>query len=863
MIRKFILALGLVSLAGCGGGGGGGNNSDSTAGSSFSSPSSALVFSPSKVSVNYAAGTSATATVRTTVTDPGIFAGASAVYVYVVDSNKVLSGAAETSRIDGSTFSTTLHTSATLAAGHYQGSFQIQLCKDASCAAQFSGSPVALPYDFTVTASVAPLNAGATSSTQASMHLGAAAPNDVTVSVTGANLDWSAYTDASWLQISGGAGVGNGSFRVSYAPAGLAAGTYNDHVTVRSKDGQTSQIAFSLTVLPVQFSLTSGVPSFSAVNGAPIAAQTLSFELDNKAPAAWTATSSAAWMVASPLSGTTPGSMTLQPDPTRGPLASGAYSADIVLSSTGIPSKTVTSNLSLIKPTLSAPSASVTIGGSKGRDFSPQSLQISMNTGTLAWPWSMSALPAWLTSTTQSGTVNQSGTSLNFAPDLSKVTPGSVSGIVTVSAQVNGDTVNLPLTVNVNADQQRLLVSEWGVGFSSTPTGTAVTRTLTVSDNFGGALAWTASSDQSWLSVTASGTTGGASQITLTANPASLPSGAVSYALVTVATAASGVSPATVRVALWKDASGAVAMTKLPVDYAHLAADKIRPYVYANNGATSIDVYHAYTAQKIATISNVGVALGEMSVAPDGSKLYVLDTASRAMDVVDLTTMMKETTWSLDNAVDGFTSVLAIRPNGVEVVLVGDGTAYKNGRSLGPTGISGSLSASSDGRSVFAQDKGLSPASVYAFDVDYSEMSGGILMVSRRASGWSINGSSNGRDIAASPDGTHLYTATGAPYRCSSIDPADLSLIGSLPGGDAYPNNIEVASDGRVICGISGWYAASDFWVHTAAGALVQGYKVAGYAKALKDGQMAVTPDGFIVVTQTDDPVLAFVAIGP
>ena len=50
--------------------------------------------------------------------------------------------------------------------------------------------------------------------------------------------------------------------------------------------------------------------------------------------------------------------------------------------------------------------------------------------------------------------------------------------------------------------------------------------------------------------------------------------------------------------------------------------------------------------------------------------------------------------------------------------------------------------------------------------------------------------------------------------------------------------------------------------MHAPNGALLQGYKVAGYARALKSRQMVVTPDGLIVVAQTDDPLLAFVPIG-
>jgi hypothetical protein len=147
-------------------------------------------------------------------------------------------------------------------------------------------------------------------------------------------------------------------------------------------------------------------------------------------------------------------------------------------------------------------------------------------------------------------------------------------------------------------------------------------------------------------------------------------------------------------------------------------------------------------------------------------------------------------------------------------------------------------------------------------------MSGGMLFVSFL--NW-LDADSGGtlRDTAVNKQGTRSYEASGGGmnvpgrYRCAVTDAVSGILIGALPGGDAYPNNVEVTNDGRAICGIAGWYTASDFWVHSPAGALLQGYKIAGYAKAMKDGQMVVTPDGLVVVALTDDPLIAFVPIGP
>jgi hypothetical protein len=186
---------------------------------------------------------------------------------------------------------------------------------------------------------------------------------------------------------------------------------------------------------------------------------------------------------------------------------------------------------------------------------------------------------------------------------------------------------------------------------------------------------------------------------------------------------------------------------------------------------------------------------------------------------------------------------------------VSDGTAYTQGHSLGSTGINtGPLSATSNGRKIY----GLG----VAWNIDYSEISGGVLMVSLQGT---FDPGSNPHDVAVSDDGATLYTAAGGAtnYKCYSIDPTNLSLRGALPGGEAYPNNVEVTSDGRAICGIQGWYSAADFWVHSPVGTLLSSYKVAGYAMNLLDGQMVVTPDGLVVGALTNDPRIAFVPIGP
>lgn len=846
-----------VALASCGGGGGGGGDSG---------PAYAVTFSPSTARANIVAGTSASVTVSARATDTSLFASG-VLYVFVVDSAGVLTGHLSLSTVDNATVAATFYTSPSLAEGRYQGTLQVRLCADAQCARQYPRSPVPLPYDFTVVP--APLSAMPATTTAMTVHQGGSITSSTVVNVGGPRLAWTASTSANWLTLQNATGTGPGAFTVGYSTSGLALGQHSGRVTVRASDGQTVELPFTVDVLPVEFTLTSGVPAFAAVNGAPIAAQNLSFDLNNHVPAPWTASTAATWMQLSALSGATPATIALQPEPSRSLLASGVHSADVVLSSPGVPNRTVTSQLSLTRATLSAPNTVLTLGGLTGRDMvTPQQVALSLNTGAQAWPWSLSTLPAWLSASQASGQVNQSGASVSFQPNIAGVTAGSLSSTVTFTSSINGDTVTLPVTVNLNADQRRLLVSDWGVGFSDTPNGQVLSRTLTVRDNFAGALPWTAVSNVPWLTVTASGNTGVPSTATLVADPASLPSEAMSYATVTLSSSAAGVEPAIVRVGLWKSASGRVSATTVPVRYTNLVADKIRPYVYAHGGSTSIDVYHVYTGALVDTIQVGSSTLARMAVSADGARLYVVELNNPAIAVIDLDTRTRTGTWVLPVRPEQALPLLSFRPNGVEIVLVSGIRAFTaSGRDLGVPGIYGGLlAATADGRRVYAQDTIGAPTQFWSYDVDYSAISGGILMVRARPSVMSTDGGSYGRDIAVSPDGTRLYVGAAPPYECARLDTETLRFVDQgMPGvTPVYLNNIEVASDGRVLCGSREIGVANRIEVHAADGSLLQTLVYPVSAFQLLNGQMVVSPDGRVVVALSDSPnTIGFLPIAP
>lgn len=141
-----VLALALM-LSACGGGGGG---DSSAAAAAAASP--ALSFSPAKLTGTFTAGTAFALNVTATATRPADFNGVSNVYVVVVDDTGVIQPNAQVTALSTTQYSARLTTLTTLTAGTKTGNFSVRVCKDAACASQFQGSPVALPYELVVSA---------------------------------------------------------------------------------------------------------------------------------------------------------------------------------------------------------------------------------------------------------------------------------------------------------------------------------------------------------------------------------------------------------------------------------------------------------------------------------------------------------------------------------------------------------------------------------------------------------------------------------------------------------------------------------------------------------------------------------------
>jgi len=465
--------------------------------------------------------------------------------------------------------------------------------------------------------------------------------------------------------------------------------------------------------------------------------------------------------------------------------------------------------------------------------------------------WTVSVDASWISLDTYSGT-NLRTIKVNVDP--TGLTSDSYTGHITVTDS-GGQTASV--TVIFNVDPHRLFVPDNGVALTSFPTAAStLTKTITVTENAGTSSAWTASSNQTWLSVTPSGTTAG--DLVLTANKTGLSPDTLYFATVTVSSSdATIVNTELVQVGLWVAATDPNATDTINVTYTDVTADPIRPYVYVNNNGTDIDVYNVFTTLPVTTISNVGTKLSDMEVSSDGSTLYVADEGNGTITPIDLNTLAVGAPWLLTKSF--FIHMAYSRPNGYPVLIVDDTNIYdaSTGVAMGPIFDNGYyfnlvLSASLNGNKFCGIDSGLTSVSIYCYDTHYSYLNGGSLSLSDVAllKNIDINGNGwaeYGMDIALNADGSKIYTANGKPNDFIVYDGNTHGYLQSLPAA-LYPNNIEIGSNGLIYGGCTTTSHSTSnctLWAYDSTG--VEQYS-GNITNFLHDHQLVVSGDGSRVI---------------
>lgn len=109
---------------------------------------SAYTLTPSVLSETLTAGSPGPVTFTVMPATP--FSGP--VFVSLADPGSVLATAKTVTANSNGSYSITVQPASSLPAGHLTGTLSLNLCNDAGCASALAGSPVPLPYDFTIAA---------------------------------------------------------------------------------------------------------------------------------------------------------------------------------------------------------------------------------------------------------------------------------------------------------------------------------------------------------------------------------------------------------------------------------------------------------------------------------------------------------------------------------------------------------------------------------------------------------------------------------------------------------------------------------------------------------------------------------------
>ena len=697
---------------------------------------------------------------------------------------------------------------------------------------------------------------------------GGATPPTQTVAVhltsTGAYQIGAGYangvTPANWLSVTSSGSGSDYTFTLAVNTTAMTSGSYSATLTFGTTDTknnilntQTVQVAYTLKD-GLDITATSAALSF--VSGNSLSSQSVPFTVTGPSGAQWSAASDSPWLAGPAGTQQGPGNFTGSVNVTG--LAAGSYTGHLTITNGADHTDTATLavTVTLNAPTLSLSSQQITLGGVSGLDMSTQPLSFSLNTSQNAFPWTITATTtgggAWLQASAASGTVSGTSAAVTINAARAGLASGTYKGQIQVQATVNGMPVSAAIPVTLNVDSNRLLVSAAGVAFSSFPSRQVLTRSLNVSNTWGASgVHWQTQADQSWLSVTASGTTG--SPLVLTANPAGLGAGQYT-AHVTVTSPDSGVSSQeVVRVGLTVASTDPAAVIDLAgVTAKVVVPSPVEPVVFVSSGAAGapISVYDVNTGALLRTLSGNFTAPMTFAISGNGQTLYVADetATSSSVRVLDATSGALQTSYALPNITwqggqaQPETLTFA-RPDAHPVLIssfTGDAFDLSSGahysvaiNNPGPT-----ILVSPDQSVLYSQDSGFSPASITAYGLVYSTLpSVGLLSTPLKSNNGVADHRSNGEDIALSADGSLLYSAAGAPYELTVLNSttlaADTPIVTSTSSGF---DNVGASWNGLVAFGMGpNSDPAGDIWLldsNVLKGRLLSGAGTSGSAYA-------------------------------
>ena len=359
--------------------------------------------------------------------------------------------------------------------------------------------------------------------------------NKVTITEPAGTPGW--LVDARVGQVNPGSPSPRLGIDVIVNPYYMTLGNHRANFTVAVQGRGSRDIGVSvLAIKPIQLDQTRFQTDL--IHGAAGPSQwTVDHTLTADASTRWSASSGQSWVNVLPASGV--GGATIRSTVNIGGLGVGNHVANVEFKDGDYPyvnSVTVSHVVNIAAPELTVPDE-ITINGPLGiGEETEQSLQFSINTGTVQHPYTLSFAnddnENWLHLSQTAGTVAASGQTIQLTA-ADNLESGSYEGTLTLSVNVNGYMLVKQIAVAFNKEANRVVVQSNGVSFLQSPSRSLLTKVLKVQSSLGrNNTPWQAISDQAWLSATPSGVTG--NSLTLTANTSGLTPGAYYSATVEV-----------------------------------------------------------------------------------------------------------------------------------------------------------------------------------------------------------------------------------------------------------------------------------------------------------------------------------------
>ncbi|MFF8596939.1 YncE family protein [Streptomyces sp. NPDC015220] len=314
--------------------------------------------------------------------------------------------------------------------------------------------------------------------------------------------------------------------------------------------------------------------------------------------------------------------------------------------------------------------------------------------------------------------------------------------------------------------------------------------------------------------------------------------------------------------------------TALPIAYhCDLAVDPLHKQVFISDYTTGSVLVADYQGRLVRTIKNLpGVC--DLELSADSRTLYAPLVLGDAISVIDTGTAQQRARYATGAgtaprhaALSGRTLFFGYGEQweaSIGSLTLGTSTPQVRLGLIPEGDFSGApllVTSSAAPGTLVAGDENTSPTQLSVYDV-----SGGSPVLRTTVSG--PGGASNFSDLAITPDGKTLLTASGAPYHHPSFRLPDLTEGHTYPS-TSYPDAVAVSSRGDVAAGVESiepdpdvylYRAGADSPYRTVSLAPATGYD-AGY---LRPHGLAWTPDGtrlFAISGHNDEENLRLVVI--